>query len=174
MGQTLGNMFTFTTYGTWRRGDRRGWIQDGGKLMPPLPWLEKNDAARMKHDAFLFETKQLDMLEDALAESLIARKSAMVLAMHAACWHTHFVIGATPHSVGDIAKCAKDAARYALRPGRPIWTDGYDKRYRFDEKSLRNRVRYVERHHGQNGRIVGRQPYTTPVDDYLANLTPGH
>ncbi|MCA9240298.1 MAG: hypothetical protein KDA37_08870 [Planctomycetales bacterium] len=170
MGKTLGILFTFTTYGTWLRGDQRGWIEKGGKLMPPLPWLEKNDQSRMKHEPFLFELEHLDMLEDEIAVSLITRKRVVVLAMHVAQWHTHFVIGATRHAVGVISKCAKDAARYALRAGRPIWTDGYDKRFCFDEKSLRHRVRYVERHHGQHGRKLREQPYITPVDEYLRQL----
>src|SRR5262245_48315373 len=52
MGNTLAIMITSTTYGTWLRGDKRGWIDDG-RLMPPLPWLEANDRTRMAHEPFL-------------------------------------------------------------------------------------------------------------------------
>jgi hypothetical protein len=48
-------------------------------------------------------------------------------------------------------KCAKDAVRYGLSPGRPIWTDGCDKRFCFDVRSVQNRIRYVERHNEQYG-----------------------
>ncbi len=29
MAETRAIMFTMTTYGTWLRGDRRGWVDDG-------------------------------------------------------------------------------------------------------------------------------------------------
>ena len=52
----------------------------------------------------------------------------------------HFVIGATEHPAGDLAKCAKDAVRYGLRAGRPIWGAGYDKRFCFDWTMRRSRA----------------------------------
>ena len=61
-------------------------------------------------------------------------------------WHVHVVITATQHPVAHIVKCAKDAVRWGLRPGRPIWADGYDKRFCFDEESACARISYVERH----------------------------
>jgi len=51
MPRTLGTMFTITTYGTWLRGDYRGWIDDG-KLMPPDPVLQAADGERMKHPPY--------------------------------------------------------------------------------------------------------------------------
>lgn len=39
----------------------------------------------------------------------------------------------------------KNASRVVLNIGR-VWTKGYDKRYCFDEKALRERIAYVERH----------------------------
>ena len=47
---TLGTLLTFTTYGTWLRGDARGWID--GVLMPPDPVLESADRGRMVHPPF--------------------------------------------------------------------------------------------------------------------------
>ena len=58
MRPTLGILITATTYGTWLRGDRRGWIDDG-RLMPPCPELEAADRLRMKHPPFLFASDQL-------------------------------------------------------------------------------------------------------------------
>ena len=53
MGRTLAIMLTMTTYGTWLRGDRRGWV-DEGRILPPDPELESADRARLKHEPFLF------------------------------------------------------------------------------------------------------------------------
>ncbi len=81
----LGTMFTMTTYGTWLRGDRRGWVDDG-RILPP-----------------------------------------------------------------EVVKCAKEAVRYGLRAGRPIWTADYDKRCCFSASALRGRIGYVERHNTAAG-----------------------
>src|SRR5262245_31974113 len=128
MGATLGIMLTSTTYGTWLRGDRRGWVDDG-RILPALPWLEANDRTRMKHEPYLFDATGLHDIGRMIGESLIARKSATILALHVARWHMHLVIGRTRHDVADMAKCVKDAVRYGLRAGRPIWTKDYDKRF---------------------------------------------
>lgn len=47
MGKTLGTMFTMTTYGSWLRGDERGWIEDG-KLMPPNPHRGRESLAESR------------------------------------------------------------------------------------------------------------------------------
>lgn len=83
--------------------------------------------------------------------SLRSRLHVNVLALTVETWHVHFVVAASPHTFGDIVKCAKDAVRHGLKPGRPIWTTGFDKRYCFDEKSVRNRIKYVQQHNKANG-----------------------
>ena len=42
MPSTLAILVTMTTYGTWLRGDRRGWVDDG-EILPPKPLLEAAD-----------------------------------------------------------------------------------------------------------------------------------
>ena len=95
-----------------------------------------------------------------------------LLAMTVQTWHVHVVIPATRYDVQDVVKCLKDAVRYGLRPGRPIWTEGYDKRFCFDEMTLANRVRYVLRHNEAMG--WGMVP--TPWQSFVAvppQLAPG-
>ena len=145
MGETLGIMFTSTTYGTWLRGDTRGWVEDG-ILYPPDPELETADRERMKYEPFLFRRDDLWRVGKCIGESLRDRQGHRIFALTVQVWHMHLVIAPTDVHVSQAAKCAKDAVRWELRPGRPIWTDGYDKRYCFDEESLRARIEYVERH----------------------------
>ncbi|MAT70531.1 MAG: hypothetical protein CMJ58_13520 [Planctomycetaceae bacterium] len=166
MGRTLGIMITATTYGTWLRGDRRGWV-DEGRILPAAPPLEAYDRARMKHEPFTFRREDLLAVERAIAESLVTRKSAVILALHVGTWHMHAVVGATQHAIADIVKCAKDAARYALHPDRPIWTAGYDKRFCFDERALIARINYVNNHRPAHLRSMP-QPHVTPLAEYLA------
>ncbi len=166
MGRTIGIMVTMTTYGTWLRGDQRGWIDDG-MPMPPDLILQANDQRRLAYSAFRFDRGQLREIGLMIGRSLIDRLDAVILALTVQTWHAHFVIGATRHDIGAVVKCAKDAVRYGLRLGRPVWTDGYDKRFCFDEQSLVNRVRYVERHE-QTTPGAEPWPFVTPVNTYLA------
>lgn len=105
----------------------------------------------MKHPPFRFDKEQLLDLGNAIGRALIDRQHHRVLALAVQTWHVHVVIDSTAVPIGDVVKCLKDAARYHLRPGRPIWTTGYDKRWCFDDSSLRARVRYVERHNLEQG-----------------------
>ena len=145
MQHTLAILLTMTTYGTWLRGDRRGWVDDG-LVLPPNPDLEAADRLRMKHDVFLFDPSQFLAIGDMIGRSLRERFGVRLLALTVQTWHVHVVVAATEHAVEKIVKCAKDAVRWGLRPGRPIWSDGYDKRFCFDEQSVLCRIGYVERH----------------------------
>ncbi|MCH7701398.1 MAG: hypothetical protein IID37_06895 [Planctomycetes bacterium] len=127
MSDTRALILTMTTYGTWLRGDRRGWI-DQGIVMPPDPKIEKADRGGMKHPPFLFDRDQMLNVGETMGRALVERLEQVVLAVAVQRWHVHVVVDGACHPVGDIVKCAKDAVRYGLRPGRPIWGTGHDKR----------------------------------------------
>ena len=116
MDQILATMITLTTYGTWLRGDQRGWVDDG-KTLPPDPELEAADRGRLKHRPFLFQPAQFLRAGTCIGESLQQRMNLSLLALTVQTWHCHVVIGPTPYSLPDVVKCAKDAVRYGLRPG---------------------------------------------------------
>ena len=100
----------------------------------------------MKHPIFLFDKDGFLEIGCFIGQSLRQRLHLRILAVSVQTWHVHVVIAATDHPVEKVAKCAKDAVRWGLRPGRPIWADGYDKRFCFDEASLHARIEYVQRH----------------------------
>jgi hypothetical protein len=143
-------MFTMTTYGTWLRGDARGWVDDG-IVYPPDPILEEIDRASMKHSTFLFDLDRWREIGSFIGNSLRQRLQLRIAALAVRSWHVHFVVGATEADVATIAKCCKDSVRWGLRINRPIWTVGYDKRFCFDERSVRARIAYVERHNTEKG-----------------------
>lgn len=164
-------MITSTTYGTWLRGDRRGWVDDG-QILPPDPQLETADRGRLKHPPFLFDRSQLLDVGRIIGHSLVTRLDAPILALHVGTWHFHLVVGVQPADVPEIVKCAKDAVRFKLLPSRPIWTADYDKRFCFDEAALRRRMRYVERHNEQHGWPARPWEFIVPLDDYLRHINP--
>ncbi len=72
MQKTLAIMLTMTTYGTWLRGDRRGWV-DRGRVLPANPNLEAGDRARMKHPPFLLDRDRLIEIGAFIGQSLQER-----------------------------------------------------------------------------------------------------
>lgn len=149
-------MFTVSTYGTWLRGDPRGWVDDG-IVFPPNPQLEHADRARLKYPPYYFPRGLWMDVGQAIGESLISRMRIAILAMCVQSWHAHFVTAGTPHDVSDIVKCAKDAVRWKLQLHRPIWATDYDKRFCFNAASVMNRIDYVERHNLRDG--LPRRPW---------------
>ena len=156
MSRTMGTLLTMTTYGTWLRGDRRGWVDDG-IIMPAEPTLELADRRRLKRAPFLFSEGDRIQIGQFIGDSLQSRINQQILVLSVESWHVHLVVGATSEPVSRVVKCAKDAVRWGLRPSRPIWSDGYDKRFCFDDESLAARVRYVERHNERAG--LGPRPW---------------
>jgi REP element-mobilizing transposase RayT len=150
MPRTQAIFFTWTTYGTWLRGDMRGWVDDG-IVLPADPCIEAADRARMKHTVFTFHPEQLLSVGQAMGDSLRSRMKLRILALTIQTWHVHLVVAATSHSLSDIVKCAKDAVRWHLRLDRPLWTVKFDKRFCFSPSSTRSRVDYVERHNVRVG-----------------------
>ena len=146
----LATMFTITTYGTWLRGDERGWVDDG-VTFPPDPVLEKCDNDRLVQAPFYFDSIERFAVGQAMGEALIERLKVDVLAICVQSWHAHFVVGPSGYGPAMIVKCAKDAARWKLRPDRRIWAGGFDKRYCFDDAAVRTRVAYVEKHNLRSG-----------------------
>src|SRR5262249_9396362 len=138
--------------------------------------------SRMKHPVYLFQRNELLNIGTFIGDSLIERLNATIYALHVGTWHAHIVIGPTRHDIGNVAKCTKDAVRYGLNPGRPIWTDGYDKRFSFDERAALTRIPYVERHNEATNWPAKPWPFITSFHPAptrqshspQSHLAPGH
>ncbi|HUX17508.1 MAG TPA: hypothetical protein VMW52_13610 [Phycisphaerae bacterium] len=161
----MATLVTMTTYGTWLRGNARGWV-DAGTIFPPSPALEDADRRRMKHPVFKFAEKDWQTVGSWMGMALAERTQTALYAMTVQPWHVHLVVAPSGQTLSHLVKCAKDAARWGLRAGRPIWAGGYDKRFCFDEASAAARIAYVERHNVACGRPA--RPWTFLVDPPFA------
>ncbi len=161
MGRLLANLITMTTYGTWLRGDQRGWV-DEGIVFPADPVIEEIDRKRMKHSEYLFSAGDWWQVGEWMGTSLVKRLALRICAMTVQRWHVHVVAGASSAALPDVAKCAKDAVRWGLRPGRPIWGAGFDKRYCFTMREVLARIEYVERHNLAAGRPAKPWAFIVP------------
>jgi REP element-mobilizing transposase RayT len=147
MRKTVGYMVTFTTYGTWLQGDERGWVKDG-IIYEENTELRKANEGQVKGDAVRLGRREKEIVREAIcgkAESL----GEKILAISVWSNHVHIVAGYSGRPIEATIRIYKNAASAALRgsefAGR-VWSRGFDKRFCFDENSLRERIKYVSGH----------------------------
>lgn len=145
MNDALAIMLTMTTHGTSLSGQERRCVEQG-VILPGEPLHQEaapQDAGppplRFSHD----ETQFVGKLVGAW---LNERLNLRIWALTVQIWYTHLVIAATKEPVSRIVQCADEAVQEGLERRRPIWADGYDKRYSFDDETTRQWIAYVERH----------------------------
>lgn len=147
MVKTLGYMVTWTTYGSWLQGDARGYVKDG-KILGENKGLEQANRKMLIGDRFKLKKEQREVARRAILLEA-ERIGEKILAISVCSNHIHVVIGKGGNSVDKVVNRFKSAAYYALRENgveERVWTRGYDKRFCFDENSLAERIKYVERH----------------------------
>jgi len=147
MGKTLGYMVTWTTYGSRLQGDARGFVKDG-KILGENKGLEHTNRKMLIGEPFKLKKEQREAARRAILLEA-ERIGEKILAISVCSNHIHVVIGKGGNSVDKVVNRFKSAAYYALRENgveERVWTRGYDKRFCFDEHSLAERIKYVERH----------------------------
>ena len=147
MARTLGYMITWTTYGTWLQGDRRGFVKDG-KTWVANQSLENSNKRNLTNNPVRLSEAQRKIAAKAIFEK--ARRLNQEIRALAVCSnHVHIVLDYAPMPIGSIVSHYKNSAQVALRKigltGR-VWTKGFDKRYCFDEQALKTRIAYANSH----------------------------
>jgi REP element-mobilizing transposase RayT len=147
MAETLGYMITWTTYGSWLQGDKRGFVMKG-KILPPNKSLSDSNRQKLSRNPLKLSKIQQQIVENAILQKADQLKQK-ILALSVSSNHVHIVAEYIPKPIGSVVTHYKNMAQVALRKvgltGR-IWTKGFDKRFCFDRKSLENRIRYVNSH----------------------------
>ncbi len=146
MQNTLGYMLTWTTYGSWLQGDTSGYVKDG-IMLGENKSLAMTNKKHLSKNVVILTQSQSSMIEDAIRTKAneIGHK---IYAIAVRSSHVHIVAGYTKTDIGLIVRYYKMAGQTALRnegfEGR-LWTKGFDKRFCFDEQSLKARIDYVNR-----------------------------
>jgi REP element-mobilizing transposase RayT len=147
MTKTLGYMITWTTYGTWLQGDKRGYVKNGTihQANPKLAMLNLQNL--IKNPVILTNAHRI-IVQKAIYEKA-HHLNQKIRALAVCSNHVHFVVNYIPRPVGIIVRLYKIAAQVALRKvgisGR-VWTLGFDKRHCFDQQTLKKRIDYVNSH----------------------------
>jgi len=147
MAKTVGYMITWTTYGTWLQGREQGFVKDGS-VRGANPALMRSNLRNLKGDAVRLNREQRTIVEKAIVEAS-KRFRQKILAIAVYSNHVHIVCEYVDVPISVVVGYYKNAGRVAIRgnglDGR-IWTRGYDKRFCFNEKDLKAKIAYVNRH----------------------------
>lgn len=143
----IGYMVTWTTYGTWLPGDKRGYVKQG-KTMTGDPKILKASQILQKSETVTLDSEQKAIIRRAILQEA-ERIGHMIEALVVCTNHIHLVACHCEKSIESIVSRYKNVAMFAIyKEGsvRHIWTRGFDKRFCFNEKSLNQRIEYVKRH----------------------------
>jgi hypothetical protein len=147
-------MLTWTTYGTWVQGDRRGWVRDG-TVCRANPALEDANRRQMKNKPVTLTKVQRMSARRAIVEEatkLNQRMFALVVCNN----HVHIVAQNIDLPIGQVASHYKNAVRLTLQgegfQGK-LWTRGFDKRYCMNKEELAEKVAYVRNHRNADAEI---------------------
>jgi len=147
MAKMVGFMATWTTYGTWLQGDKRGYVKKGITLGSNAQ-LEKSNKQLLKHDKIIIPKNLRKTVENAIlkeAEEIGQKVYAIAICSN----HVHIVIESTVERCGYSVGRFKRASTKALRKygfANRVWTKGHDKRYCYNQNELETRIAYVQSH----------------------------
>ena len=118
MGKVIGYMVTFTTYGTYLQGNKRGYVEDGEILGESEGLREANKKAQTDR-RFVLETKGQETVRKAILDEAEILKQK-IYAIKAAVTHVHIVVGANDELIETTVARYKRAATKALRQGASV------------------------------------------------------
>jgi len=154
MAKTIAYMITWTTYGTWLQGDERGYVKNG-QILPPNQSLEDSNKQNLSKEPVKLSNVQRQIVQNAILEKA-DQLNQKIFVLSVSSNHVHIVAEYIPMPIGLVVRHYKGVAQTALRKtglsGR-IWTKGFDKRYCFDEQTLKKRIDYVKSHNKNSKNI---------------------
>jgi len=140
-------MLTWTTYGTWLQGEKKGFVKDGDVRGENVA-LKKDCEDKLKGTPVRLRGKEKKIVRDVILEAA-KRFKQNIRAIEVCSNHVHIVCEYVEVPIGVLVGYYKNAGRKALQKcgyeGK-VWTRGYDKRFCFDEASLDARIAYVRGH----------------------------
>ena len=147
MKQIIGYMVTWTTYGSWLQGDKRGYVKNG-RVLAQNDKLKSANQRQQKYPTVKLNTEQKLIVENTIAEE-VQRINHKIFAIAVCSNHVHIAAGVSEESIEQAVHRYKYSATSALcRFGisGKIWSKGFDKRFCFTDRELENKVRYVRSH----------------------------
>lgn len=154
---------TWTTYGTWVRGDARGWTEvnerGGARRAEPDAALAERDRASLRQNPILLSESERGVVERAIREGCEHRAWTLHV-VNVRSNHVHVVVSASK----EIERVMTDMKAWGTRGLRDeglvgvdakVWTRHGSTRYIDSDASLAAAVDYVARLQDHRGRWAG-------------------
>jgi REP element-mobilizing transposase RayT len=144
----VGYMVTWTTYGTWLQGDKRGYVKKSVTLAGNER-LEQANEDLQKHNSIILTFAERDTVSKAIAAE--AQKIGHIIeAIAVRSNHVHIAARPCKETIEQIISRYKNISRMALNRKERIWTHGFDKQFCFSEQDFKQRIEYVKKHNKKN------------------------
>ncbi len=147
MKRIIGYMITWTTYGSWLQGEKKGYVKNG-KILAQSDKLKSANQRQQKYPKVKLNSEQKQIVQNSIIEEA-QRINHKILAIAVCSNHVHIVAVVSEESIEQAVHRYKYSATLALRKfasqGK-IWSTGFDKRFCFTDKEIENKVRYVRSH----------------------------
>jgi REP element-mobilizing transposase RayT len=157
----LAHFSTWTTYGTWLRGDPRGWYRPGSGIQAPNPELYVAMQSDLAEPALVLDLDQRRLVEQTVADHCSIR-GWRLHAVTCRSNHVHVVVSAPDRPI-ELPReqfkywCTRRLKATSRAARENWWTErGWDE-YVDDEKGLAEVIEYVlERQDWGSGRGTNR------------------
>ncbi len=123
MPNMIGYMATWTTYGTWLQGNKKGYVKNG-TILEADPELEESNEKRLRQNKIKIPKKYRLIVEEAILKEA-ERIEQSVYAITVCSNHVHIVVKSIMKTVGYSVGQFKRAATHELRKygfENKIWT----------------------------------------------------
>lgn len=140
-------MLTWTTYGTWLQGDKRGYVKDG-QILEQNKTFEDINKSNLEKQPVKFNAEQKEIVKESIIQEA-KRLNQKVFALAVFSNHIHLLVEKNHESIERAAALYKTAARKALYKSGlegKIWSKGFDKRFCFNQHQLNRRIEYILEH----------------------------
>jgi len=129
MKKIIGYMITWTTYGSWLQGEKRGYVKNG-KTLAQNDKLKSANQRQQKYPKVKLNSEQKQIVENTIIEEA-QRINHKIFAIAVCSNHVHIVALVSEESIEQAVHRYKYSATSALRKfasqGK-IWSKGFDKR----------------------------------------------
>jgi len=157
----IGYMLTWTTYGSWLQGDEKRYVKDG-ETLDANPNLKQSNLLSLKQQIIKLTPQQKNTVRNAILEEA-KRINHKIHAIAVCSNHIHIVAENNQTPINQAVIRYKNVATASLKRtglNGKIWTKGFDKRFCFTEKELKQRIEYVNKHNEKTN------PTNSPTVNY--------
>jgi len=151
MSRMISFMATWTTYGTWLQGHKKGYVKNG-EILDANPKLEQSNKESLKNEIIKIPKRLREIVQNAILKEA-KEINQKVYAITVCSNHVHIVVESIDKRCGYSVGRFKKAATTELRKygfDKKVWTKGFNKRYCYNQRELDNKIRYVQQHKDLN------------------------